>query len=86
MLVCLVEREIKGKGGKQMNRVNLPVELSLHGWESTRLLYEAGQLPKSITLQYKYISEYEEADWEEEEAVLGVGDTGQYLLNGGGLE
>ena len=77
MLYNLLER--KNQGGKQLNRVNLPYELDLIGWDSTNQLFQADKLPKDIRDRYAYICYYEPLDWIEEEQDIET--NGQYLLN-----
>ena len=78
MLYCLVERN--KEGGRQLNRVNLPLSLDCcRGWESTRLFFEAGVISKELSKKYAYISEYDPLDWIEEEQEIKT--DGPYYLN-----
>jgi hypothetical protein len=75
MLYCLVER--KSEGGKQINRVELPIEVDCGGgWEGTNKLFKEGKISKAIKVKYSYISVYEPLDWLAEED--GMSGTGSY--------
>ncbi|MCK5017132.1 MAG: hypothetical protein KAS32_08665 [Candidatus Peribacteraceae bacterium] len=77
MLYNVVER--KKHGNRQINRLNLPFSLLLRGWESTRLLFEAGKIDKTTADKYKYICSYDPEDWQDEE--LNILDQQEYFLN-----
>lgn len=62
MLYCAVQR--KNKGGQQFNGVKFSFDFELRGgWASTRLLYEAGKIPKEVKDEFVYICEYDPEDW-----------------------
>ena len=66
MLYNLVERA--KFGGKQINRVSLPITLNASRWESTKHLLARGQISKDIATKYHSITDYTPIDWVEEEA------------------
>jgi hypothetical protein len=77
MLYNLLER--KSEGGKQFNRVELPYDLELLGWDSTNKLFQDGKIPKDVKTRFAYICYYEALDWTEEEQSIET--DGMYLLN-----